>query len=116
MISHFRILYCMELSQIQKMFKSVEVTELDLVLVCLFFKDFIYLFMRNTERERQRHRQREKQASCREPDAELDSRTPGSQPEPKVDAQSLSHPGISYRQLLRIFLESLKVIWCFEIA
>ena len=27
------------------------------------FKDFIYLFMRDTER--QRHRQREKQAPCR---------------------------------------------------
>ena len=29
-----------------------------------FFKDFIYLFMRDTQRERQRHRQREKQAPC----------------------------------------------------
>ena len=37
----------------------------------LFFKDSIYLFMRDTERERererQRHRQREKQAPRREP-------------------------------------------------
>ena len=31
-----------------------------------FLNDFIYLFMRDTER--QRHRQREKQAPCREPD------------------------------------------------
>ena len=45
-----------------------------------------------TERERERHRQREKQAPCREPDVGLDSRTPGSQPEPKADAQPLSHP------------------------
>ena len=45
-----------------------------------FFKDFIYLFMRDTERERQRHRQREKQALCREPDAGLDPRSPGSHP------------------------------------
>ena len=39
-----------------------------------FFKDFIYLFMKDTEkeRERRRHRQREKQAPCREPDVELD--------------------------------------------
>ena len=44
---------------------------------CIFLKDFIYLFMRDTEKERQRHRQRAKQAPCREPDAELDSRTPG---------------------------------------
>ena len=47
--------------------------------------------MRDTER--QRHRQREKQAYCREPDAGLDPRTPGSRPEPKADAQPLSHAG-----------------------
>ena len=45
-----------------------------------FFKDFIYLFMRDTERERQR----EKQAPCREPDLGLDPRTPGSHPGLKV--------------------------------
>ena len=45
------------------------------------------------ERERQRHRQREKQAPYGEPDAELDPRTLGSHPEPKADAQPLSHPG-----------------------
>ena len=50
--------------------------------------------MRDTERERQRHRQREKQAPCREPDMGLDPGTPGSHPEPKVDVQPLSHPGI----------------------
>ena len=49
--------------------------------------------MRDTERERQRHRQREKQAPCRDPDAGLDPGTPGSCPEPKADAQPLSHPG-----------------------
>ena len=48
--------------------------------------------MRDTEK--QRHRQREKQASCREPDAGLDPRTPGSRSEPKADAQPLSHPGV----------------------
>ena len=46
--------------------------------------------MRNN-RERQRHRQRERQAACREPDERFD--TPGSRPEPKADAQLLSHPG-----------------------
>ena len=46
------------------------------------------------ERERQRHRQREKQAPCREPDVGLDPRSPGSRPEPKADAQLLSHPGV----------------------
>ena len=50
--------------------------------------------MRDTERDSQRHRQREKQVSCREPDAGLDSRTPGSCPEPKGDAQLLSHSGV----------------------
>ena len=52
--------------------------------VCLniFFKDFIYLFMRDTER--QRRRQRDRQASCREPDTGLDPGTPGSYPEPKA--------------------------------
>ena len=35
--------------------------------ILFYFKDFIYLFMRDTDRERvrQRHRQREKQAPCR---------------------------------------------------
>ena len=48
---------------------------------------------RERERERQRHRQREKQVPCWEPDIGLDSRTLGSRPEPKADAQPLSHPG-----------------------
>ena len=69
------------------------------VLVCVcVFKDFIYLFMRDTERERererQRHRQREKQAPCRDPDVGLDPWTPGSHSEPEADAQLLSHPGV----------------------
>ena len=38
--------------------------------------------------------QREKQAPHREPDAGLDSGTPGSNLEPKTDAQPLSHSGI----------------------
>ena len=38
-----------------------------------FFKDFIYLFMRGTQRKR--HRQREKQDPYREPNAGLDPRT-----------------------------------------
>ena len=56
-----------------------------------YLKDFIYLFMRDTER--QRHRQREKQAPCRKPDAGLGPGTPGSHPGPKADTQLLSHPG-----------------------
>ena len=62
--------------------------------VLFFFKDFIYLFIHEQQRERergraraterQRHRQREKQASCREPNAGLDPRSPGSSPGLKV--------------------------------
>ena len=50
--------------------------------------------MRDTEREKQRHRQREKQDPCREPDAGLDPKTPGSLPEPKADARPPSYPGV----------------------
>ena len=46
------------------------------------------------DRERQRHRLREKQAGFREPDAELDPRTPGSCPGLKAGIKPLSHPGI----------------------
>ena len=48
--------------------------------------------MRDTERERQKQRQREKQAPCKEPNAGLNPRIPGSGPAPKADAQALSHP------------------------
>ena len=57
--------------------------------------------MKDTKRERQRHRQREKQAPSGEPDVGLDSRTPGSQPEPKADAQPLSHPGAHNKKVLK---------------
>ena len=46
------------------------------------------------DRERQRHRQREKQAPCRKPDVGLNPGAPGSRPDPKVDAQPLSHSGL----------------------
>ena len=60
--------------------------------------------MRHTERERQRHRQREKQALRGEPDVRLDPRNPGSQTEPKADAQPLSHSGVPHHNdLIYIF-------------
>ena len=40
-----------------------------------FFKDFIYLFVKDTQRERQRHRQKEKQAPGRGPDVGLHPET-----------------------------------------
>ena len=66
----------------------------------VFFKKRFYLFMRDTDkREMQRHRQREKQAQCKEPRGTL-SRTAGSCPEPKADAQPLSHTRVPTRDLL----------------
>ena len=55
---------------IAKVLKSIHPVPELLFRVFYFFKDFIDLFMRHTER-RQRHRQREKQAPCREPDVGL---------------------------------------------
>ena len=49
--------------------------------------------MRDTEREAETQAEGEA-APCREPDAAFDPRTPGSRPEPKADAQPLSHPGV----------------------
>ena len=74
--------------------------------VVVVFKDFIYLFTRDTERERQRHRQREKQAPCREPDVGLNPRSPGSCPGLKADAQPLSHPGIPSLLHLLVWLST----------
>ena len=56
--------------------------------------------MRDTERKRQRHRLRKKQALCREPDVGIDSRILGSHPQPKADAQPLSHPGVPRYNLI----------------
>ena len=66
----------------------------------IFFKRF-YSPIHKRHTERQRHRQREKQAPCRELDVGLDPRTPGSHPEPKADAQLLSHPGAPIRSLFK---------------
>ena len=56
--------------------------------------------MRDTERGRERQR-REKQAPCKEPDMGFYPGAPGSQPEPKEDAQPLSHPGSPPLKLLK---------------
>ena len=40
---------------------------------------------------------RQKQAPHQEPNTGLDPRTPGLRPEPKADAQPLSHPGVPGR-------------------
>ena len=70
--------------------------------------DFYFiLFIHERHTERQRHRQREEQAPHGEPDARLDPRT--LEPEPKADAQPLSHPGIPGRSNFYWF-RSLSII------
>ena len=58
----------------------------------LFFFFLRFLFIHERHTERHRHRQREKQAPHREPNVRPSPRQ-GSYPEPKADAQPLSHPG-----------------------
>ena len=53
--------------------------------------------MRHTGK--QAETQREKQAPHRDPDAGPDPRTPGSQLEPKANAQPLSHPGVPQKPI-----------------
>ena len=73
----------------------------------LFFANILFIYSWEAHRERQRHKQREKQAACGEPDVGLDLRTPESRPEPKADAQPLSHPGApTFKILLHIMLFS----------
>ena len=55
-------------------------------------KTFFFSFIH--ERHRERQRQAEGEALHGEPDAGLDPGTPGSQPEPKAEAQPPSHPGV----------------------
>ena len=54
------------------------------------------------DRETDTHRQRDKQAPHGEPNVELDPRTLGSCPEPKVDTQPLSHSGVPVNHILRM--------------
>ena len=64
--------------------------------------------MRDTHRERQRHQQREKRTPCREADAGLDPRMPGSCSQPKAGAQLLSHPGIPLLHLKKKLFINLR--------
>ena len=63
--------------------------------VLFFFKDFIHLFKKDTERGRDIVKGR-----SREPKTGLEPRTPGSWLEPKTDIQPLSHPGALILTLL----------------
>ena len=71
-----------------------------------FFLKIFYLFIHGeTEKQRQRHRQGEKQAPCGKPHAGLNPRILGLWPEPKADAQPLSHPGAPTLALLKSFAQ-----------
>ena len=61
--------------------------------------------MRDTERDRNtgRGRSSKREVLCEEPDAGLDPRTLGSHPEPKADAQPLSHPGVPIHRFRCLF-------------
>ena len=67
-----------------------------------FFKDFIYLFMRDKERGRDIGAGRSR-LPAGEPDAGFSPRTLGSRPEPKADAQTLSHLATPFSFLFFIF-------------
>ena len=58
------------------------------------FKDFIYLFMTDTEREAETQAEGEAGSMHREPDVGFDPGSPGSRPGPKAGAKPLRHPGI----------------------
>ena len=66
----------------------------------IFFKDFIYSFMRDRERERHRHRQREKQDTHREPHTVPYPGFPGSHPGPKA-RQTAEPPGPPHAEMFR---------------
>ena len=59
-----------------------------------FFEDFIYLFMRDTEREAETQAEGEAGSMHREPDVGFDPGSLGSCPGPKAGAKPLRHPGI----------------------
>ncbi|XP_072640498.1 ankyrin repeat and SOCS box protein 15 isoform X8 [Canis lupus baileyi] len=76
-------------------------------------QQILEIVLDDSQRERQRQRQREKQAPCREPDVGLDSGTPGSHPELKVDAQPLSHPGVPILATFKTS-SSYQTLWEFK--
>ena len=82
--------------------------------IIAFFKDFIYLFMRDTHTQRHRQMPREKQAPCREPDVGLDPGTPGPRPEPKAHSTAESPRCPSVAKINHITLYSFHVCLKFK--
>ena len=91
--------------------------------MCPFFifKDSIYLFMRDTERERQRHRQRERGGEAGSMQgAWCDPRSPGSHPGLKVALNrwaTQASPGcsFSYFWVLKVFKSTLWITVHYQI-
>ena len=70
--------------------------------IYIFFKYFIYFFMRDTERQAETQAEGEA-GSMREPEVGLDPGTLGSRPGPKADAQRRrSHPGVPYKVIFKV--------------
>ena len=63
-----------------------------------FFFKILFIYSRDTQREPETW-EREKQAPYGEPDVGLDPGTLGSWPEPKADAQPLSHQGVHLQNI-----------------
>ena len=70
------------------------------------------VIQREREREREAETQAEGEAGSmhREPDVELDPRSPGLRPGPKAGAKPLRHPGIPYVCLLSTFLRPVSLL------
>ena len=65
---------------------------MEAIVLKIFFKDFIYLFTRDTERGAETQAEGEA-GSLRKPDAGFDPNR-GPHPEPKAATQPLSHTGV----------------------
>ena len=66
---------------------------MSIIKIFYFLIEILFIYSWETERGRERYRQGEKQAPHGEPDAVLDPRTLGSQPEPKAkDGHSTTEP------------------------
>ena len=95
------ILYMLSLRHLRNVLHSRWICE------SRFRKEVGDIHERHTHTQRQRLRQREKQAPCREPNVGLNSRSPGSRPEPKADTQWLSHPGVPFFFFFKDLRESM---------
>ena len=77
----------------RKLFTLYNFYPINIYKFILFFNDFMYLFMRDTQRGRDIGRGRSR-LPAGTPNVGLNSRTPGSPPESKADALPLSHSDV----------------------